>query len=106
MVRSLLDTSSMPEINAPAVVAEVTVLHDAYERALAANDVPALTAFFWNSPHIVRYGVNEHLYGAEAVATYRQSSTPAFTNRHLLRRSILTIGADTASVMCELGQKI
>jgi hypothetical protein len=96
----------MPEINAPAIVEELTVLHDAYERALAANDVPALTAFFWDSPHIVRYGVNEHLYGAEAVAAYRQGNAPAFTERTLLRRSILALGDDTASIMCELSQKI
>jgi hypothetical protein len=96
----------MPEINAPAVVAELNALHDDYERALAANDVAALTAFFWDSPHTVRFGVNEHLYGADAVASYRQSTAPAFTERALLRRSILVIGNDTASIMCELSQKI
>jgi hypothetical protein len=106
MVRSLLDDSRMPEINAPAVVAELNALHDTYERALAANDVPALTDFFWNSPHTVRFGVNEHLYGADAVASYRQTTAPAFTERTLLRRSILVIGNDTASIMCELSQKI
>lgn len=96
----------MPEINAPAVVAEVCALHDAYERALAENDVPALTAFFWDSPHVVRYGVGEHLYGAEAVAAYRQGTTRAFTDRRLLRRAVLTFGPDTASVMCELEQTV
>lgn len=106
MVRPLLDQSSMPEINAPAVVAELNELHDRYERALAANDVPALNAFFWDSPHTVRYGLNEHLYGADAVASYRQASTPLFTERRLLRRAILVVGPDTASIMCELSQKI
>lgn len=96
----------MSEINHPAVIAEITALHDAYERALAANDIPALNAFFWDSPHIVRYGVNEHLYGAEQVAAYRQSHTPAFTERKILRRTIVTLGSDTASVMSELSQKI
>ncbi len=96
----------MPEINAPAVVAELTTLHDAYERALAANDVAALTAFFWDSPHIVRYGVNEHLYGAESLAAYRQASKPVFTERTLLRRAILAIGEDSASIMCELAQTV
>ena len=66
MVRAVLPEPDMPEVNAPDVVAELGVLHDAYERALAANDVPALTAFFWDSPHTVRYGVGEHLYGAGA----------------------------------------
>jgi hypothetical protein len=96
----------MLEINPPAVVAELAALHDAYERALIANDVPALTAFFWDSPHTVRYGVNEHLYGADAVAAYRQASAPVFTERTLLRRAILALGPDTASIMSELSQKI
>ncbi len=106
MVRSLLEASGMPDVNAPAVVAELTLLHDAYERALAANDVPALNGFFWDSPHIVRFGVHEHLYGAAAVAAYRSSSTPAFTERKILRRTILSLGNDVASVMCELDQKV
>lgn len=106
MVRSVLNTPRMPEINAPAIVAELSALHDAYERALATHDVPALTAFFWESPHTVRYGVNEHLYGSEAVAAYRNASPPAFTDRTLLRRSILVLGEDTASIMSELSQKI
>lgn len=106
MVRPLLDPSSMPEINAPAIVAELSALHDAYERALAAHDVPALTAFFWDSSHTVRYGVNEHLYGAEDLAAYRNASPPVFTDRVLVRRSILALGADMASIMCELSQKI
>ena len=96
----------MADINAPAVVAEITALHDAYERALAANDVPALNAFFWDSPYVVRFGVAEHLYGAEAVALYRHGSSPEFTERTLLRRTVLTFGTETASVMCELKQSI
>jgi ketosteroid isomerase-like protein len=96
----------MLEVNAPAVVAEIERLHDAYERALAANDVPALNGFFWDSPHIVRFGVNEHLYGTAAVAAYRQSHTPVFTDRKILRRTVTALGPDFASVMTELSQKI
>lgn len=106
MVRPLLEPGRMPAINAPALVRELETLHDAYERALAANDVPALNAFFWNSPHTVRYGVNEHLYGAEAVSAYRHASTPVFTERRILRRAILALGDDVASIMSELTQKI
>ena len=105
MVRPVLETARMIDLNPPAVVAEIAALHDAYERALAANNVPALNNFFWDSPHIVRYGVNEHLYGAAAVAAYRQSHTPAVTDRVLLRRTILALGADFVSVMCEFSQK-
>ncbi|HEX2855489.1 MAG TPA: AtzH-like domain-containing protein [Opitutaceae bacterium] len=92
----------MPQLNAPAVVEEITVLHDAYERALVANDVEALVQFFWDSPHVVRFGVSEHLYGAEAIVSYRQGHTPAYTDRKLLRRTVVTFRTDLASVMCEL----
>jgi len=93
-------------INAPEVVAEIGALHDAYEQALIANDVAALGNFFWVSPEVVRFGVSEHLYGAEAIAAYRQNYTPVFSDRKLLRRSILTLGPDVASVMCELSQLV
>jgi Protein of unknown function (DUF3225)/Protein of unknown function (DUF4089) len=65
-------------LNDPALVAKLAALHDAYERALANNDVPVLTEFFWASPHVVRYGVAEELYGADAVRAYRQTHSPAF----------------------------
>ncbi len=96
----------MPIVNDPAVIAEIAALHDAYERALAANDVPALTGFFWDSPHIVRFGVNEHLYGAEDLAAYRQKNVPVYTDRVLLRRTILALGENFVSVMCEFSQKV
>lgn len=93
-------------LNDPAVLAEITALHDAYERALVANDVPTLTACFWNSPDVVRFGVSEHLYGADAIAAYRSDSPPAFVDRRLTRRTITAFGRDTASVMTELSQTI
>ena len=39
----------MSTVNDPAVISEITALHDAYEHALAANDVATLTRFFWDS---------------------------------------------------------
>lgn len=96
----------MPALHAPEVVAEIGALHDAYEQALRTNDVAALGQFFWDSPHVVRYGVSEHLYGAEAIAAYRQNYAPVFSERKLLRRSILALGPDAASVMCELSQLV
>ena len=92
--------------NLPAVVEEISSLHDAYETALIANDISALNAFFWDSPNTVRYGVNENLYGAEAVAAYRQGNTPVFTDRVIERRTVVALGNDVASVMCELSQKV
>jgi hypothetical protein len=34
-----------------------------YEQALVSNDVAVLDELFWNSPHTLRYGVGENLYG-------------------------------------------
>lgn len=86
----------------PALVDEIGRLHDAYERALAANDIDALTAFFWDSPHVVRYGVAEQLYGADELRTYRQGHAPPFTERRIARRAISVFGSTFASVMAEI----
>lgn len=96
----------MPIINDPAVCAEITALHDAYEQALSANDLPALRDFFWSSPHVVRFGVAEHLYGSDAIEEYRQNHPPVFTDRKLLRRTIVALGVETASVMSEISQVV
>lgn len=96
----------MPVLNDPATVSEIASLHDAYERALAANDIPALNGAFWDSPHVVRFGVHEQLYGAEEIAAFRQNSAPVFTERTLVRRQITTFGADHANVMCEATQRV
>lgn len=96
----------MPTINDPVIRAEIAALHDAYEKALAANDAAALVDFFWSSPCAVRFGVAEHLYGADAIAAYRQTHQLVFTERKLLQRVIVAIGSDAASVMCEISQKV
>ena len=96
----------MPIINDPAVSAEIAALHDAYEHALSANDLEALREFFWSSPQVVRFGVAEHLYGPAAIEEYRQNHAPVFTHRKLLRRTIVALGVETASVMCEISQVV
>ncbi|MGC4075362.1 MAG: DUF3225 domain-containing protein [Nibricoccus sp.] len=92
--------------NDPAVIAEVTAQFDLYERALLANDVDALTAFFWDSPHAIRYGVNEHLYGATAIAEFRKNRVINFTDRTPLRTTVLAFGTDTAVTMYEYSVKV
>ena len=87
--------------NDPDLLALLAGLHDAYERALAAHDVETLNAFFWDSPHVVRYGVAEQLYGAGDLHAYRQGHTPRFTSRRLVRREITVFGEDCASIMSE-----
>lgn len=92
--------------NDPESCAEIAALHDAYERALVANDVSFLTKCFWDSPETVRFGVSEHLYGADAIAAYRSNSPPALLDRRILRRTISIFGTETASVMCEISQTV
>lgn len=89
-------------LNQPDVVQTLTRLHDEYERALADNDVEVLTGYFWDSPHVVRYGVAEQLYGAEDLHAYRQRQSPLFTERRLTRREITAFGDSCATVMCEI----
>jgi len=55
--------SSSPEINIPAVVAEVQAAFDRYDQGLEDNDVPVLDDSFWNHALTQRFGVAENLYG-------------------------------------------
>ena len=89
------------QINDPAVVAEVEAVSDAYERALIDNDVDALTDFFWDSPHALRFGVTEELYGAQAIGEFRKNRKALFLDRKTVRREVVTLGADLAMVTIE-----
>ena len=89
-----------------AVAEVIAELHDAYEQALGANDVEALSALFWDSPRVVRYGVAEQLYGAEELRAYRQGHTPPYTERRIARREISTFGSTFATVMSEIEMRI
>lgn len=93
-------------LNDPTVVATIAALHDAYECALVTNDVAALNASFWNSPGVVRFGVSEHLYGADAIAAYRSDAPPVLLDRRITRRTITAFGDNIASVMTELSQTV
>jgi hypothetical protein len=83
-------------VNDPAVLAEVTALVDAYEAALMSNDVEALDAAFWASPHTVRLGVAENLWGFDEIAAFRVGRTGGSPPRNRLRTEITTFGADVA----------
>lgn len=88
-------------VNDPAVVAEVTALLEDYERALVDNDVTVLTNYFWRSPHALRFGVAEELYGADEIESFRQTRKVNFTNRKVLREQIVAVGADLAVATVE-----
>ena len=53
--------------DAAAVEAEVRAAFDGYEAALGANDVAALTGYFWQSPRAVRLMTEGGLYGIESI---------------------------------------
>jgi hypothetical protein len=90
------------QINDPATLAELTERCEAYERALVANDTEQLGKFFWDSPLAIRFGVSEELYGAEEIAAFRAQRKPSFSQRKVLRHSLLTFGRDFGVSMLEV----
>lgn len=95
-----------PIINDPAVVAEVTALHVAYETALVNNDVDALTEFFWDSPLALRFGVAESLYGAAEILAFRKARPAGNLDREVFNAKVVTIGDDCAMVTLEFLPKV
>jgi Protein of unknown function (DUF3225) len=85
------------EINVPEVLAEVTAAFGRYERALTTNDVVVLDELFWRSPHTLRYGAGENLYGYAEIAAFRAARSPAGLARSLHRTVITTYGRDFAT---------
>lgn len=93
--------TTMPDINLPDVLAEVTVQFERYEKALTGNDVAVLDELFWNSPHTLRYGVTENLYGYDAIQAFRAGRPAQGLDRSLLRTVITTYGRDMATANAE-----
>ena len=89
------------EVNLPEVVAEVTAVCQRYEQALVTNDVAVLDALFWDSPHTLRYGVGENLYGYAAIAAFRAARSAQGLARELLKTVITTYGRDVATANVE-----
>ena len=89
------------EINLPEVLAEVTAQFARYEKALTGNDVPVLDELFWQSPHTLRYGATENLYGYADIQAFRAGRTAAGLQRTLSRTVITTYGRDFATANCE-----
>jgi hypothetical protein len=88
-------------INHPATLVELQTLYPKYEAALVTNDVETLTAMFWASPHVMRFGVTENLYGIEELEAFRKGRSPANLARKVLRLDIVTFGTDYGSVTLE-----
>jgi hypothetical protein len=88
-------------INIPEVVAEVEKCFYEYEKALNENDQVVLNKLFWNSPHTLRYGIAEQLYGYEAIKGFRAGRGTIDLRRELLKVVITTYGKDFATASCE-----
>lgn len=89
------------DINLPDVVAEVTAAVERYEAALVSNDVQVLDTLFWNSPHTLRYGAGENLYGYDEIRAFRAQRSPQGLARQVLRTAITTYGQDFATANLE-----
>jgi len=88
-------------INDPATVAELAALYPLYEAALVNNDVPTLTAMFWDSPYAIRLGAGENLYGTAEIEAFRKSRPSAGLARRQVRLEIVTFGTDFGSITLE-----
>ncbi|MDR6213523.1 oxalurate catabolism protein HpxZ [Paracidovorax wautersii] len=94
----------MPEailVNLPEVLAEVRAAFARYEHALVHNEVEALDALFFHSPHTVRYGATENLYGIDAIRAFRHARPSAGLARTLRNTCITTYGRDLATASTE-----
>jgi len=89
------------DINLPDVLAEVERCSNQYERALVSNDVAALDELFWNSPHTLRYGVTENLYGYAEICAFRAARPAQGLQRTVLKTVSTTYGRDAATVNIE-----
>lgn len=89
------------DINLPDVVADVTAAFARYETALVNNQVDVLDELFWNSPHTLRYGAGENLYGYDAIRAFRAGRSPQGLARQVLRTAITTYGRDFATTNIE-----
>jgi hypothetical protein len=89
------------DVNIPEVVSEFKEFFYKYEKALNENDQAVLNELFWDSPHTLRFGINEQLYGYEAIKGFRASRAPIDLRRELLKVVLTTYGHDFATASCE-----
>ena len=52
---------------------------------------------FWRSPHTIRYGIAENLYGHGEIGAFRQARSPVGLMRRISRTVITTYGRDFAT---------
>ena len=93
-------------INDPETVAELEALYPRYEHALVNNDVETLQRMFWASPHVIRFGPTESLYGIEEIEAFRKGRSPANLARTITRLDIVAFGRDFASIALAFEREI
>lgn len=81
-------------VDDPRLVAEVTAIFQAYEKALLENDGDTLDDMFLHSASTIRYGVTEVQHGIDEVRKFRAVQKPF--ERTLSNTVITTYGRDVA----------
>jgi hypothetical protein len=87
-------------IDDPVLLAEVTAAFQAYERALMADDIPAMDTLFHHAPTTNRYGVGEVLYGIDEIREFRKGRGGS-PQRRLGRVAITVYGDSFATADAE-----
>ena len=88
-------------IDDPVLLAEMQAAFAEYERALMADDIPAMDALFHDAPTTNRYGVGEVLYGIDAIRDFRKGRGGS-PQRRLGRVAITVYGESFATADAEL----
>lgn len=96
-----MDKDTVMDINLPEVLAEVQAAFARYEDALVHNKVEVLDELFWDSPHTLRYGATENLYGYAAIQAFRAGRPAAGLMRELFNTVITSYGRDFATANTE-----
>ena len=76
-------------------LAELKSAFDTYEDALVNNKVDVLDRLFWDSPHTLRFGARENLYGFDEIKAFRAARPGAGLAREILECHIATFGTST-----------
>ncbi len=84
------------EVNRPDVVAEVAKVFAEYEAALVDGDNARLVDFFWDSPDLVRFGLDDRQSGYRQLRAWRLAQPPVPPGRRLAETAIVTFGGDFA----------
>lgn len=95
------DARTQAAPDAQTVEAEVRLAFDRYEQALVSNDIATLNELFWNDPRTIRFGVQESLYGYDAITAFRAARPARDLARVLERVTITALSPDCAVAFAE-----